>query len=54
VPHLEKRPAVRQPQLAVYVAANEEYEKAILTSDARRAKDDAAALAAFKATGEAD
>jgi hypothetical protein len=41
-------------RLTVYVEANEAYEKAIIDSDAQRAKDDAIALAAFKATGEAD
>jgi hypothetical protein len=40
--------------LAVYDAANEAYEKEILTSDAQRAKADADAMAAFKATGEVD
>jgi hypothetical protein len=43
---------LRRP--AVYADANEQYEKALRDSDAQRAKDDAAAWAAFKATGEAD
>jgi hypothetical protein len=41
-------------RLAVYAAANEAYDKAILTSDAQRARDDADAFAAFKATAEPD
>jgi hypothetical protein len=43
-----------ESRLTVYAEANEAYEKAIIDSDAQRAKDDADALAAFKAAGEAD
>ena len=39
-------------RLAVYAEANVVYGKAIPASDAQRSKDDADALAAFKATGE--
>ena len=36
-------------RLAVYAAANKEYEKALRGSDAQRAKEDATALAALRA-----
>jgi hypothetical protein len=39
-------------RLTVYAEANIVYGKAIPASDAQRSKDDADALAAFKATGE--
>ena len=39
-------------RLAVYAEANVVYGKVIPASDAQRSKDDADALAAFKATGE--
>ena len=44
----------RSRRLAVYNAAKEAYQNAVLNSDAQRAKDDADALAALRAAGEAD
>ena len=41
-------------RLKIYAEANKIYEKAIRDSDAQRARDDAKAFEAFKATGEAD
>ena len=41
-------------RLTIYAESNEVYDKAILVSDAQRVKDDADALAALKATDEAD
>jgi hypothetical protein len=37
-------------RIAVYAAANQEYDKAVRNSDAQRVKEDAIALAAFQAT----
>ena len=41
-------------RLTIYAEANKIYEKSIRDSDAQRARDDAKAFEAFKATGEAD
>jgi hypothetical protein len=48
----EHDPSTYMARFTAYAAAKNQYEKAIRTSDARRMKEEAHALAAFQATGE--